>query len=73
MLELQKIIHDVTDPVVVLRRVVEQALHAVPHADGAAVELGIHLGQGYLLGKPGPPSTILRAASRRRIALGKAS
>jgi EAL domain-containing protein (putative c-di-GMP-specific phosphodiesterase class I) len=39
MLELQKIIHDVTDPIVVLRRVVEQALHAVPHADGAAVEL----------------------------------
>lgn len=39
MLELQKIIHDVTDPIVVLRRVVEQALHVVPHADGAAVEL----------------------------------
>jgi EAL domain-containing protein (putative c-di-GMP-specific phosphodiesterase class I) len=39
MLELQKIIHDVTDPIVILRRVVEQALHAVPHADGAAVEL----------------------------------
>src|SRR5262249_3916820 len=29
----------VTDPIVVLRRVVEQALHVVPHADGAAVEL----------------------------------
>lgn len=39
MLELQKIIHDATDPIVVLRRVVEQALHVVPHADGAAVEL----------------------------------
>jgi EAL domain-containing protein (putative c-di-GMP-specific phosphodiesterase class I) len=39
MLELQKIIHDVTDPIVVLRRVVDQALCVVPHADGAAVEL----------------------------------
>jgi EAL domain-containing protein (putative c-di-GMP-specific phosphodiesterase class I) len=39
MLELRKIIHDVTDPIVVLRRVVDQALHVVPHADGAAVEL----------------------------------
>jgi EAL domain-containing protein (putative c-di-GMP-specific phosphodiesterase class I) len=36
---LHDIIRAVTDPIVVLHRVVEQSLVAVPHADGAAVEL----------------------------------
>jgi EAL domain-containing protein (putative c-di-GMP-specific phosphodiesterase class I) len=44
MLELHEVIRDVTDPMVVLRRVVDQALHAMPHADGAVVEL-LHAGE----------------------------
>jgi EAL domain-containing protein (putative c-di-GMP-specific phosphodiesterase class I) len=39
MLELHQVIRDVTDPSVVMRRVVDQALHVIPNADGAAVEL----------------------------------
>lgn len=39
MLLLHRVIRDVTDPEVVLRRVTEQVLHVLPAADGAVVEL----------------------------------
>jgi EAL domain-containing protein (putative c-di-GMP-specific phosphodiesterase class I)/putative methionine-R-sulfoxide reductase with GAF domain len=44
MLLLHRIIREATNPQAVLRRVTDQALHVVPHADGAAVEL-LHNGE----------------------------